>query len=358
MLNPPRTPLLIAVVIFSAVSALVTITLSNSPLSDNAQARGWKLINAFHYPRRALAAASNGHYIYAVGGINGQGHYVKAVEYAKIRPDGTLGAWRTTTPLPRGRIYLAAAVVKDHLYALGGGMGPLGSGNTPTALVEKARIHADGSLGPWRKESYMTTPRRGLKAVVHDNHIYAIGGYNGMFLRSTERAAIADNGSVTAWTEEPEKAVLDRYIHAAALWRDNIYLLGGHVQKESRMGYGDVEKATITGDGSLLPWKIEQSVLQVPRFVASAFALGDYLYILGGHNDTHRLRSVEVARITPSGDITPWRFTAPLRLERSATALAVVNDRVYVLGGMGNDRVLNEVEMAQQRNDGQLGFPP
>lgn len=319
---------------------------------------GWRFVKSFHTPRRALAAATDGRFIYVIGGVDGHGTYVKTVEYAEIENDGSLDRWRPTSALNTGRIYLAAAYLNGFIYVLGGGTGPLGSDNTPTALVERARVRSDGSLGPWRRQAYMTTPRRGLKVVVNRDHLYAIGGYNGTFLRSVERAVMDPAGNITGWALEDEQSVLERYIHAAAVWRNHVYLLGGHVHNPLKMDYGDVESAVIRPDGRIAPWEIERSVLQVPRFVASAFAMGDYLYMVGGHNETRRLRSVEFAKIRHNGHVDAWHYAAPLRLERSATALAVAGNTVYVLGGMGNDRVLNEVAMARQGDDGQLGYSP
>ena len=319
---------------------------------------GWRFVNSFHTPRRALAAATNGHYVYVIGGVDERNAYAKTVEFAKIEADGSLGRWRPTSALGTGRIYLAAAYLNGFIYVLGGGTGPLGSDNTPTALVERARVRNDGRLGPWRRQAYMTTPRRGLKVVVNRGRLYAIGGYNGTFLRSVEHADMDAAGNITGWTLEAEQSVLERYIHAAAVWRDHVYLLGGHVHNPVKMDYGDVESAVIRPNGDIAPWEIERSMLQVPRFVASAFAMGGYLYMVGGHNEIRRLRSVEFAKIRRNGHVDAWRYAAPLRLERSATALAVVGNTVYVLGGMGNDRVLNEVEMARRGDDGRLGYSP
>ncbi len=360
-MNAPNTPSLRTTVVALAALALIVGGILVWSLNYSSAARngrwteGWQSVSSFHTARRALAAATNGQYLYVIGGVDANGHYAKTVEYAGIRPDGSLGPWRPTSALGTGRIYLAAAYLNGYLYALGGGSGPLGSDNTPTALVERARVNADGSLGPWRKDAYMSSPRRGLKVVVYHNHLFAIGGYNGMFLRSTERADVGPDGHITAWTEEKQKSVLVRYIHSAARWRDRIYLLGGHVQSPVKMDYGDVESTALTPGDHLTPWTIEKTALETPRFVASAFAMGGYLYILGGHNETHRLRSVEYARIGAGGHVGPWRYNAPLPLERSATAVAVAGGTAYVLGGMGDGRILNNVVMARQGPRGQLG---
>ena len=315
----------------------------------------WQPQPAFHIARRALAAAASDSHVYVLGGMDNNDQYVAQVEYAPIHADGSLGEWRFTTPLGEPRFYLAAAIVDDYLYAIGGANGQRGRDNIPSATVERAPILADGSLGPWQRDSYLTTPRRGLQAAVYRNHLYAIGGYDGVFLKSVERADVMQDGALSPWQLDPEQARVDRYIHSAASLGDKLYLLGGHEQSPEAISYGDVEMSRIDGDGSLRPWEIQKTVLKTPRFIAAAFAMNRYIYMLGGHDGRNRLRSVEVAPLDEQGRVGPWSFTTPLHDQRSATALAMHGDKVYVFGGMGVGGALNTVEMAVQNGEGQLG---
>ncbi|MEJ2553957.1 MAG: kelch repeat-containing protein, partial [Gammaproteobacteria bacterium] len=89
---------------------------------------------------------------------------------------------------------------------------------------------------------------------------------------------------------------------------------------------------------------------------AAAFAMNHFIYMLGGHDGRNRLRSVEMAPLDQQGRVGPWSFTTPLHDERSATALAVHGDKVYVFGGMGTGGALSSVEMAEQGPDGTLGI--
>ena len=315
----------------------------------------WQLQTPFTIARRGLAAAATRSHVYVVGGMDNDNHYVAQTEYAAILPDGRLDRWQLTSSLNEPRFYLAAVVAGDYLYAIGGANGARGQDNVPTATVERAAIRSDGSLDPWQRVSYLTVPRRGLQTAVYRNHIYAIGGYDGEFLKSVELADIGANNSLSGWHLDPEHAVVDRYIHSATSWNDRLYLLGGHEQNSEVISYGDVEMTRIGTDGRLEPWRIQPSVLETPRFIAAAFALGRHIYMLGGHNGRNRLRSVEMAPLDPGGRVGTWSFTTPLVEARSATALAVANGRVYVMGGMGTGGALNSVEMAEQNRNGQLG---
>ncbi|KPJ95681.1 MAG: hypothetical protein AMJ53_02240 [Gammaproteobacteria bacterium SG8_11] len=316
----------------------------------------WIQLQPFNIPRRALAAVTANDYLYVIGGVDQQGNYVREVEFTRILEDGRLAPWKTTSPLEVGRFYLAAVTANGYLYAIGGGAGTLGDENQPVNTVEKAKILPDGSLGPWQSTLALKTPRRGLKALASQSHIYAIGGYNGVFLKSTEHAAISPSGELTPWQIDPQESSMDRYIHSAALYDSYLYVLGGHVQKAVSLGYGDVEMATIQSDGSLSPWTVEQSRLVVPRFIASAFAKDHFLYILGGHNGAQRLNSVEFATITRNGHIGNWQLTTPLNFARSAAAVVTHHDFIYVLGGIGDVQVLNSVEMTKQLINGHLGL--
>jgi hypothetical protein len=326
------------------------------PVSSGPWVAAWQPQTPFNIPRRALAAAAANGHLYVVGGMDNDNHYVARAEYAAILPDGRLGPWHFTAPLNEPRFYLAAAVAGGYLYAIGGANGIRGQDNLPSATVERAPILNDGSLGPWQRVNYLTTPRRGLQAAVYENHLYAIGGYDGAFLKSVERADLRPDGSLSEWWLDPERATVDRYIHSAASLGNKLYLLGGHEQSPDAISYGDVEMTRLDHDGALQPWEIQKSMLKTPRFIAAAFALNGYIYMLGGHDGRNRLRSVERAALDAEGRVGAWSFTTPLHEERSATALAVAGGRVYVLGGMGAGGALNSVEMAEQNAGGELGY--
>lgn len=318
---------------------------------------GWATLPSMTLSRRALAAVVHNHHLYAIGGMDGQGHYIRSVEYAPIHPDGNIGAWRTTSELNQGRFYLAAVALDNYLYALGGGSGERGNDNMPIASVERALVNADGSLGPWQVVGEMTTPRRGLKAVIHGRTIYALGGYNGAFLKDAERSSIDTNGMPGPWQREVNEASIDRYIHAAAIQGDHIYLLGGHMRNPNQPSYGDVEHTTIQADGRLVPWRIAPHPLRTPRLVADAVAVSNHLYILGGHTGAERLASVEVSPLAADGSLGPWRNTTALPSPRSATAVTTDGQHIYVLGGGSEDDASPAVFMATPGPRGDLGIP-
>jgi len=344
------------VLIAFVILTVVIVTGKKQPEFNEHWVSGWQSAPSFSLPRRALTAVSSGKHLYVIGGVDGAGNYALDSEYAEIHTDGTLGPWQKTTPLAEGRFYLASAIVDRNLYVIGGGLGPVGDDNQPTARIERASILPDGSLGSWQTMPSMQLPRRGLKVAVVDNKIYAIGGYSGVFLKSTEYTSVNPDGSFSGWILDPQESHLDRYIHSVASHKGRLYLLGGHVQNSSEISYGDVESSLIQENGGLNAWEIEPSKLLQARFIASSFALKDWLYVLGGHNGGTRLKSVEFARVFPNGRLDNWGTTSPLNTPRSAAATVVSGQYAYVLGGMGDGDALNSVEMATAGRNGQLGY--
>ncbi len=352
--TPQRT--LPALGLLSIFGLILLATLSkqgNNPQKNWIE--GWQELTPFTHPRRALAAAATKGYLYVLGGVDAQNRYVRPVEYARILSDGQLGPWKQTSALLEGRFYLAAASHDGYLYALGGGGGQLGDDNIPLASVERAKINADGSLQAWQHHSYFTTPRRGLTAAIINERLYAIGGYNGQFLKSTEFIALDANQQPPQWQLATQQAQVDRYIHASTTLGNRMYLLGGHVEKGGPMSYGDVEFSTVNTTGQLAPWRIAPTHLLTARFIASAFAFDDYLYIVGGHDGIRRLSSVEMAHVSPDGKITAWTQQPDLNHQRSATAIAISGRYTYIAGGMDDQGILRSVEMAQIGPHGKLG---
>ena len=319
-----------------------------TPSSVDAQT-SWRYTNALNLPRRGLAAASNNKFVYAVGGMDSHGGYIAPVEVADVRANGTLSAWRITTSLQEPRFYLAAAIVGDFIYAVGGANGPRGHENQPVATVERARIQPDGTLGPWQHDLNLTTVRRGLQVVAIDNTLLAVGGYNGEFLRTSEHTSVKADGSLTPWIADAQSSNAERYIHSAAATGRRIYLLAGHVQGHAQMSYGDVEMTELNADGGLNRWRAQSSLLHRPRFLATAVATPTQLWLIGGHDGQQQLAHIEMAPLSRDGSVGKWHDGPSLNLGRSACAAVVANKTLVVIGGAHDNGPVASVEVLNNR---------
>jgi N-acetylneuraminic acid mutarotase len=250
------------------------------------------------------------------------------------------------------RIFLATAQAGDVIYALGGEYFPEGQMRLLNT-VEWTRVNADGRLASWQEANPMLTPRRSPTAAVVGDYLYALGGYNGVFLRTVERAKILKAGGLGPWEWVPQSLTTSRYIHGGAAVGNRLYVVGGHLM-ESGHGSSAAEWATVGPDGQINAWTTTSALLQ-PRFLAGSAAANESIFVIGGY-DGQYLSSVEEARILPDGNLGSWTETTPLPAPREGPAVTVHGKKIYVIGGSNNGVFLQTAQWAEAGPDGQLGY--
>jgi hypothetical protein len=132
-------------------------------------------------PARAEGVAvTNGKYFYAIGGRE-FGPLANLERYDPTTPPG-VGTWLpsgTLASMNVARAGLAAAVVKNHIYAIGGRAATGGPCSGPALdVVEKYNIGNDA--GGWTTIDPLPAPRSDQSAIAHPNgKIYVFGGCAG-----------------------------------------------------------------------------------------------------------------------------------------------------------------------------------
>jgi hypothetical protein len=133
-----------------------------------------------------------------------------------------------------------------------------------------------------------------------------------------------------------------------------IYVIGGidgvHFLKTS-------EYAAIHGDGSLSDWEASSSLNEQRAFFGVAAHKG-FIYAVGGGNGPnghHLLRSVERAAILADGRLGPWhKEKEMLNYERRCAKVVAEGDYLYAIGGFGGV-LFDSIERAHFNPDGSLG---
>lgn len=123
-------------------------------------------------PFNALVDTLPAGHLYVVGGVDGAGSPTTTVYRSVIGRDRTLGAWNAETPLPQPLHSMGAVVYRSWLYVVGGAT----SGNAPAAATYRARIEADGSLGPWESQTPLPYARAYAPLVQFAGVLYVMGG--------------------------------------------------------------------------------------------------------------------------------------------------------------------------------------
>jgi N-acetylneuraminic acid mutarotase len=124
----------------------------------------WRVGKSIPTPREHLAAASDGHFLYAVGG--------RALSPDKNSPaleryDPANNSWQRLPHMPTARGGLGAAIVDGHLFAVGG--------ESPTGVFDEVESY-DLASRKWSTAPSMRTPRHGIAVAAIGRSLYALGG--------------------------------------------------------------------------------------------------------------------------------------------------------------------------------------
>ena len=122
------------------------------------------------------AVLYNGHEVYAIGGNDG--HVLNRVDKLDLKT----GRWESLPPMNKKRDELSVTIGPDgRIYAIGG------YGGADNSCLRSAE-RFDPVLKKWEMLPQMNEPRRALSAVTLPDGVYALGGYNGQdYLASVER---------------------------------------------------------------------------------------------------------------------------------------------------------------------------
>ena len=308
----------------------------------------------------ALSAARRGHTaiayngkMYIIGGWNGSTYY-NTVQYADIASNGNIsGSWTSSTFATNGRYGHAALISKGYMYVVGG-QESTGS----LTDIRYASLAGNGTFGTWASTtSTFTNARRNLTAVVADNFLYIIGGWNGTTSYNTiYYKDIGTDGNISG-TWSSTTFTNARYGHASVLYNGYLYILGGY---DGTTYYNNVAYAPVNTDGTLGSW-LASTAFTTGRYGHAATTYGGNLYILGGlaSGPTYK-NDVQYARINNSGSGTlgaAWTAGTDFTTSTARRGVATVanNGYLYVMGGNNSSTYYSDVYVATINVNGSLG---
>lgn len=339
--------------VLSSLALCLLASIAHAASAASESASPWRQTAPLLTPRSGAGIVEANGIIYAIGGIDGM-HFLKSSESSAIQSDGTLAAWRAGSALNEERGFFGAAAHNGFVYAVGGGNGP--SGFHLLRSVERAAILADGSLGPWQKETHLLNfPRRCAKVVAAGDYLYAIGGFGGVLFDSAERARVNADGSLGAWEFLDGKLTMPRYIHALAEANGRVYVLGGHAQ-QGGAGEAATEYAALDPQGRLRTWRAA-AALNHGRYGLVAAAHGDYLYAMGGMSGANFFDVVEKTRVDADGAPGAWHDDTALPAPLADFGAIVYRDWLYLIGGTDAQGYFNNVFFASLDTHGDIRPP-
>ena len=186
--------------------------------------------------------------------------------------------WQRITQLPTKRWEFSTAVVEDKIYLIGGSLFENHAGPFGLSTVEVY----DSQTNTWQRVADMPTPRTNAKAAVVNGTIYVFGGYNSKdkFLQNWKMAdhVEAYDPLTDTWTRKNQMPV-SRIYFGLGVVVGNVYLIGGTTGlgegQEQRMDRVDIyDPATDTwAKGPKMPTR---------RNPGGVAVVSNRIYVIGG----------------------------------------------------------------------------
>ncbi len=279
------------------------------------------------------AAAVDGK-IYVVGG------YINTASWntttAMEEYDPATDTWTARTGMPTKRASVKASSVNGIIYAIGGWR--------PGSWFSSAVEAYDPAADKWTKKANMPTVRDGFTASVVDGRIYVIGGHtwNNVMLSTVE----VYDPATDKWTRKADMPTA-RWGTAACVIDGRIYVSGGTPTWER----GTIIPTVEVYDPATDTWT-QSSDMPWPRGGHTASAVDGKIYIIGGRNsdmiDLLNAGKISIDELLETFSIVDvydpakdtWTTAASIPTPRSNMACAVVDGRIYAIGGSGGEGTL------------------
>ena len=235
------------------------------------------------------------------------------------RYDASTNAWEeeAVAPMSSARRYVGTAVLDGKLYAAG-------SQDVADGATSSSVERYDFATKSWEEVAPMATPRDDHAVAVLDGKLYALGGgrYDDGYLSSVERYDPATN----TW-EAVAPMGGDRSDHGVAVLDGKLYAVGGY---DGDGGWNNSYLSSVERyDPATNAWEAVAPMAAARRALAVA-VLDGKLYAVGGQGAGYNaLSSVERYDAATNA----WEATAPMATAREAHAVAVLDGKLYAVGG-------------------------
>jgi N-acetylneuraminic acid mutarotase len=215
--------------------------------------------------------------------------------------------WDTTKqPMHYPRAFLSAVTVNDTIYAIGGGM------PTTTQTVEAY----DTATNTWTFKADMLSLRFGAAAGVIDGIIYNVGGNH------YESNCEAYNPTTDEWT--PKAPIPETYGGIiVAPYGGLLYAFGG--------GFDTTFSTTYAFDPDSNKWTKKTNMPTARGWSHPAPVVDGKIYVLGGYTKCYGEVLSDVEVYDPV--YNSWTKLPDMPFKRALFATAVVNGKIYIIGG-------------------------
>lgn len=229
--------------------------------------------------------------------------------------------WLSETRLPARRSHHCVTALGDFIYVAGGSFSIDDGGDAASNILYRF----DPRCGQWIQVAAMNQPRVDFYLASMSDKLVAVGGRNENGAMSSVEIYCP---RMDAWTYVSELPRFT-YGHAGTVHKDFIYISGGHDYQ-----IGPYRKNLLCYDPRADVWE-ERRPMITARGWHSMCTLDECIYAIGGSDDNQNsmerfdIHSVEC--YSPQCD--QWVRIAPLLQPNSESGVAVLDGKIYILGG-------------------------
>ena len=243
------------------------------------------------------------------------------------------GGWVQVSELPTLRVGMATAVVNGKIYLIGGYNRDENLGGSAPALASMDVY--DTRVNTWRKTADMPTPRIIPQAVVFSSEIYVFGGYDRTRVRGDFYKKIVEmyDARTNTWTRMRDMPTLRRNF-SAAIVDGMIFLIGGTVYDKilDRQVATDLVEAY---DPLTDRWE-KRLNMPTKRSRTDAAVVDGKVYVIGGEVPLPGLGLADsflqrIEEYNPRTD--QWRRLPDMPMFKFSFATVAVDNEIYTIGG-------------------------
>jgi N-acetylneuraminic acid mutarotase len=210
------------------------------------------------------------------------------------------------------------------------------------ALVLLLPAFAEGATGNWKRGTPLPLARGEVAAAVAEGRIYVIGGFTAQGKNSTSVQAF--NPPTKSWSQEADLPLPVDHTMAAG-YRGRVYVAGGYGPGRSRL----TTLFAFTGDG----WT-RLAAMPEQRAAGGAAIVNGKLYVVGGTTSSTigTQHGLHLAKTMLVYDIATDRWTTRRGpTPREHVGVAALGGKIYVVGGRtaGFDTNMRLVEVFDPR---------
>lgn len=307
-----------------------TATATAQPTPCSGPLASWQA--AAPLPSRAVvgAAASDGRYLYVVGGSFTLASINESNQL--LRYDLSASKWLTlaATPHPFAAAAVVYSPINKKLYVFGGVHGQTAAAST----VASDTLIYDPASNSWSSGAAMPQPRVLMAAGYWNGKIYLVGGAASLASPSIMDTTWEYDPLANTWTSRTPRPSAGSGFGFGVI-AGHLYLAGGYDP-----GAGRFTTSTYDYDIAADKWTVRANLPAAINYVGSA-VLGSRLYIFGGI-DNGTTEQSQTFVYDPAADI--WSQGPAMTEARMMPAAASVGNTILVLGGSLSSILLTSTE--------------